>query len=91
MPTINCPQGCRWITRFGSGVEWERRDVEIWADVCDRSERCDLTSCEYHDPSEEGTRKFVAALNLSRTSYGFAEAKAYAEALRAKHPRKARC
>jgi hypothetical protein len=90
MATINCPKGCRWITRFGDGFEWERRDVEIWGDICDHSESCDFTGCEYHNASAEGTRKYVAALNHSRTADGIFAAKAYAEALRAKHPRKDR-
>jgi len=88
MATIRCPQGCRWISKIGN-TTFERRDVSIFADVCDHSDRCDIENCEYFDNSKQATKRFIKALTLSHgTGQQRQQAMHYEQMLRLKHEQK---
>jgi hypothetical protein len=84
MATIDCPRGCRWISRRGN-LTLEFRDVDIFNGVCDHSDRCDLRDCEYFDDTPQGTRKYLEGLCHSRTLDGANEDQRLQAVLRAKH------
>lgn len=57
---IKCPHGYKSVARLGS-ITIENETVEILEGICDRPDRCGITTCEYYDTSREATRRFQAA------------------------------
>jgi hypothetical protein len=84
MATINCPHRHKWVSQR-SNVTWEFHDVTIYNDVCDHSDRCGHTACEYFDNSSEATRRFLKGLYHSHTLDGLFADKDYQAQLRQKH------
>ena len=84
MAVIDCPHRHKWISQRGN-LTWEFHDVLIYNDVCDHSDRCGHTACEYFDNSREATRRFLKGLYQSHTLEGMIEDKRYTERLRLKH------
>jgi hypothetical protein len=88
MATLRCPQGCRWISQFTNQV-FENRDVEIFANVCNHSDRCGIEDCEYFDNTPEATEKFCRALaKRFGMPKGRKESAIYERDLRIKHGQK---
>ena len=55
----------------------KQHDVTIYNDVCDHSDRCGHTACEYFDNSSEATRRFLKGLYHSHTLDGLFADKDY--------------
>lgn len=85
MATIRCPEGCRWVSSLGK-LTFERRDVVIFDEVCDHSDKCGVESCRYFDLSEQATIRFCKALALTHgTLEQQRKAKAYERHLQLRH------
>ncbi|MCK4626482.1 MAG: hypothetical protein KAV00_14280 [Phycisphaerae bacterium] len=66
---INCPY--EWKTRIKLGnIIWENSFVEIFNGICNCSDLCGITTCEFYDVTEEGTRLFVNAMAYGHTIEG---------------------
>lgn len=83
MATILCPRGCRWISKRKL-ISFEFRNVQIFNGVCDHSDRCEITDCEFFDNTEEGERQYIKGLYYSHTLQGMIADKQFEDEHRAK-------
>jgi hypothetical protein len=67
---IKCPHGWRSVGKLGE-ITIVNETVEILEGICDRPDRCGISSCEYYDTSREATRRFREALNVTQTLEGW--------------------
>ena len=83
MATVNCPHGSRWISQVNKNSFFEFRDVSIFNDVCESSNRCGISDCEFYDNSKEAAKLYWKGLCRSHGLIEEQEAeKAYEKALR---------
>jgi len=57
---VKCPHGYKSVAKLGS-ITIENETVEILEGICDRPDRCGITTCEYFDTSRDATRRFQQA------------------------------
>ncbi len=65
---IDCPFGYSDKIKAGN-ITFEYRDVNIFADVCDHSDRCKNELCKFFDLTEQGTQRFMQAAIYAQSCF----------------------